>query len=107
MKRITYPAACVLQALHKGVGYGFDVMAVTDLPGGTVYAALRRFEGEGLVTSSWETPEVAFGEGRPRRRNYRLTSAGVAALERAAERFRVHRRLFAEADDEAGAEPAR
>ena len=104
MKRITYPAACVLQALHRGVGYGFEVMSVTGLPGGTVYAALRRFEDEGLVTSRWEESEAALAEGRPRRRHYRLTPAGVAALARAAERFRVHRELFGEA---AGPEPAR
>ena len=104
MKRITYPAACVLQALHKGVGYGFEIMERTGLPSGTVYVALRRFEQEGLVASAWESPEDAFGEGRPRRRNYRLTPAGEEALARAAERFRMHRALF---DDEPGAEPAR
>lgn len=104
MQRLTYPAACVLQALSRGVGYGFDLMAHTGLPGGTVYAALRRFEDEGLVTSTWETPEEAFGEGRPRRRYYRLTPAGETALGRAAERFRVHRELFG---DDPGVVPAR
>jgi DNA-binding PadR family transcriptional regulator len=45
-----------------------------DLPEGTVYPALHRLERDGLVTSEW-------GEGAPRRRRvYRLTQAGEAAL---------------------------
>ena len=49
-----------------------------DLPGGTVYPALRRLEMAGLVDGVWS--EVA---GR-RRRTYQLTDRGRAAL--AAER---------------------
>ncbi|MGE5828152.1 MAG: PadR family transcriptional regulator [Micromonosporaceae bacterium] len=45
-----------------------------DLPEGTVYPALHRLERDGLVTSDWD-------DGRPRRRRiYRLTLAGEAAL---------------------------
>jgi DNA-binding PadR family transcriptional regulator len=48
---------------------------------GTLYKALGRLEDAGLLTSSWEDPASA--EGRPRRRLYRLTSAGVRAAESA------------------------
>ena len=87
MQRITYSAACVLHALSKGEAYGFDIMDRTGLPSGTVYPMLRRFEYAGLVSSGWETPEEAFADRRPQRRNYALTDAGFRALARAAERY--------------------
>ena len=96
MKRITYPAACVLLALSRGRSYGFDIMAGTHLPSGTVYPLLRRFEAEGLVSSKWEVLESASREGRRRRRHYELTEAGGAAQEVAAERYRAHLTLFAD-----------
>ena len=99
MQRITYPAACVLQALAKGRGYGFDIMDHTGLPSGTVYPLLRRFEASGLVRSGWETPEEAFGNRRPQRRNYELTDDGERALARVAERYRLHLEIF----DDSGA----
>lgn len=45
-----------------------------DLPEGTVYPALRRLEGLGLVTSRWET------HGGRRRRLYELNAAGTEIL---------------------------
>lgn len=93
MKRITYPAACVLRALANGDTYGFSVMDSTGLPSGTVYQILRRFEGDGLVSSRWEEgdePELR----RPRRRYYELTGEGRRALSRATDRFSQHRALF-------------
>jgi DNA-binding PadR family transcriptional regulator len=45
---------------------------------GTLYKALGRLEDAGLLTSHWEDAQAA--EGRPRRRLYRVTSAGQAAL---------------------------
>lgn len=47
---------------------------------GTLYKALARLEDAGLLTSRWEEPELAEEAGRPRRRLYRVTSAGQAAL---------------------------
>lgn len=47
---------------------------------GTLYKALARLEDAGLLSSRWEDPAVAEAEGRPRRRLYRVTSAGQAAL---------------------------
>lgn len=94
MKRITYPAACVLQALADGKVYGLDIIEHIGLPSGTVYPLLRRFERAGLVVSDWETPEEAFGNWRPQRRNYRLTQDGRRALARASDRYRQHVHVF-------------
>lgn len=98
MQRITYPAACVLQALSDGKVYGLDIIEHTGLPSGTVYPMLRRFEESGLVASCWETPEEAFGNRRPQRRNYRLTAAGQRARAQAVERYRQHVRVFGAAE---------
>jgi DNA-binding PadR family transcriptional regulator len=50
---------------------------------GTLYKALDRLAGMGYVSSSWEDPHVAANEKRPRRRFYRVTTAGARALEQA------------------------
>jgi DNA-binding PadR family transcriptional regulator len=50
---------------------------------GTLYKALDRLERAGFVESRWEDPLIAAGEGRPRRRLYRVTLVGEQALERA------------------------
>ena len=49
---------------------------------GTLYKALARLEGFGLLASRWEDPVSA--EGRPRRRLYVLTAEGARAAERVA-----------------------
>jgi PadR family transcriptional regulator PadR len=46
---------------------------------GTLYRALGRLEGMGLLESHKEDPHIPAREGRPGRRLYRLTSAGEAA----------------------------
>lgn len=98
--RITYPGACVLQALANDYQYGFDIMDFTGLPSGSVYPILRRFEERGLVRSRWESAKAATADGRPRRRNYQLTKLGETALKLAAERLALHHRMFA---DDSGA----
>ena len=50
---------------------------------GTLYKALDRMERAGLLDSRWEDPLVAAEQGRPRRRLYRVTAAGEAALAKA------------------------
>ena len=70
----------VLQALARGVEYGFDICTETALPSGTVYPALSRFERDGHVRSSWEDAGKAHREGRPPRRYYRITAEGRRAL---------------------------
>ena len=96
MKRMTYPAACVLQALADGKVFGLDIIEHIGLPSGTVYPMLRRFERAGLVASTWETPEEAFGNRRPQRRNYQLTEDGRCALVQVSERYRQHLQVFGE-----------
>ena len=97
MKRITYPAACVLESLASGKVFGLDIIEHIGLPSGTVYPLLRRFEQAGLVESTWETPEEAFGNRRPKRRNYQLTEEGRRARANARERYRQHLEVFGEA----------
>jgi DNA-binding PadR family transcriptional regulator len=55
---------------------------------GTLYKALDRLQRSGLLKSEWEDPLVAAQQGRPRRRLYRVTAAGEAALARAPESAR-------------------
>ena len=105
MKRITYPAACVLRAIAAGKAYGFEIMEFTRLPSGTVYPALRRFEREGMVESSWESPDTARDDRRPRRRNYRITARGREMLVAATERFRLHTEIFGSAESGTKAAP--
>jgi PadR family transcriptional regulator, regulatory protein PadR len=74
--------ALLLASLEDGPRHGYAVMEALrqstggrlDLPTGTIYPALRRLEGAGLIAGSWSV--VA---GR-RRREYRLTAAGTRAL---------------------------
>ena len=77
----------LLSVLSAGPAHGYAVITALrarsegtfDLPEGTVYPALHRLEGAGLLGSSW-----ADADGR-RRRVYALTGKGEAAL--AAERI--------------------
>ncbi|KAB1943417.1 PadR family transcriptional regulator [Micromonospora sp. ALFpr18c] len=73
----------LLGTLHQtGPVHGYAlIVALRDrsdgafkLPEGTVYPALHRLERDGLIDSEWYT-------GKPRRRRvYRLTPSGAAAL---------------------------
>lgn len=83
--RISHTAALILQTIHAGYMYGFDVMDVTGLPSGTIYPALRRLENDALVRGSWEDTKAA--TDRPRRRYYRLTRQGRDALALATKRY--------------------
>ena len=47
---------------------------------GTLYKALERLDDSGALVSRWEEPEIAALERRPRRRYYRITIVGEAAL---------------------------
>ena len=72
----------LLAVLAAGPGHGYSIITrlrersdgAFDLPEGTIYPALHRLEGAGLLDSAWEV--VA---GR-RRRMYRLTAAGQESL---------------------------
>lgn len=72
----------LLSVLAAGPAHGYAIISALrkrsdgmfDLPEGTIYPALHRLEGGGLLSSSW-----AEADGR-RRRVYALTQAGAAAL---------------------------
>ena len=74
--------AMLLATLESGPRHGYAVIEALrestggrlDLPTGTIYPALRRLEQAGLITGSWSVV------GGRRRREYRLTPAGVRAL---------------------------
>ena len=82
-----YATVAILRAIADGAVYGLDVMDRTELPSGTVYPTLGRLEKRGYVSARWEDEAVARREGRPRRRYYRLTADGAAALREALRRF--------------------
>src|SRR6266581_1532681 len=90
---LSFTMALILQALDNGYRYGFDVMAVTGLPSGTVYPALRRLEDAELVDSKWEKQSVAQQEQRPPRKYYELTRPGTIVLAEARKRFRLLEQL--------------
>lgn len=84
-----WATTAVLRAVREGHAFGADIMGATELSGGSVYKILRRIERRGLVEGHWEDPTIAEDERRPRRRYYRMTPAGEAALDVALERFRA------------------
>lgn len=86
-RKLGYATLAVLRAIGDGADYGLDVMERTDLPSGTVYPTLGRLEKRGYVRSRWESDAKARSEGRPRRRYYRVTGEGAAALAAAIRRY--------------------
>ena len=74
---LTYSSAVILQAVSNGYRYGFDIIDITGVPGGTVYPALRRLEEAGELASKWEKQSIAQAELRPPRRYYELTGEGA------------------------------
>ena len=86
---LTYSTAVILQAVGNGYLYGFDIIDITGMPGGTVYPALRRLEEAGHLASEWEKPSIAQAAPRPPRKYYELTRAGREALADAVKRYRL------------------
>jgi len=86
---LSFSATVILQAVTHGYRYGFDIMDMTGLPGGTVYPALRRLEDAGYVVSKWEKHEIAQRELRPPRKYYETTRDGEEALTEAVKRYRL------------------
>jgi PadR family transcriptional regulator, regulatory protein PadR len=76
---MTLPTQFVLRALladPQAELYGVEIGEVAGLPSGTVHPILARLEGLRWVQSRWEDIDPKL-EGRPARRYYRLTAAGV------------------------------
>ena len=86
---LTYSTAVILEAVSNGYLYGFDIIAITGMPGGTVYPALRRLEEAGHLVSKWEKQNIAQTELRPARKYYELTRSGQEMLAEAVSRFRL------------------
>ena len=86
---LSYAVTVILQAVSSGYLYGFDIIDITGLPGGTVYPALRRLEEAGYLTSKWEKPAIAQAEPRPQRKYYELTREGRETLAEAVKRYRL------------------
>ncbi|WP_199809474.1 PadR family transcriptional regulator [Streptomyces sp. NRRL S-920] len=63
--------------------YGLELSKRTGLPNGTLFPILERLRQAGWVERYWERDEIAEGEGRPRRRFYRVSSKGAAAAPQA------------------------
>ena len=86
---LTFATTVILDAVSNGYAYGFDIVDLTGMPGGTVYPALRRLEEAGYLVSTWEQARVAHADNRPRRKYYQLTRSGREALAAARERYRT------------------
>lgn len=87
----------VFLANPQAARYGLELGARTGLASGTIHPVLARLEGAGWVESEWEEIDPS-SAGRPRRRFYRLTAAGLeqagaALADVAARRERLARRL--------------
>lgn len=91
---MTIPTQLVLSALLADPTrelYGLEIGQEVGLPSGTVHPILARLEGVGWIESRWEDIDPR-DVGRPARRYYRLTGAGVMAAQRAlAEAYRPSR----------------
>jgi DNA-binding PadR family transcriptional regulator len=86
-RRLGYATVGILRAIEEGHAYGLEIIVSTGLATGTVYVTLGRLQKRGFVKTSWEDQRVADREGRPRRRYYRLTESGRAALQDALESY--------------------
>lgn len=90
---LSYGSAAILHAIASGSQFGFDIMNVTGLTSGTVYPALDRLEAAGYLKSKWEDAGAAHADGRPARRYFTLTAAGVTALRAALAKYKALRPL--------------
>ena len=77
--RMTIPVRLVLNVfLHDpdAERYGLEIAESAGLASGTIHPILARLEGAGWLTSHWEDVDP-HEMGRPARRYYRLTEAGL------------------------------
>jgi PadR family transcriptional regulator, regulatory protein PadR len=63
--------------------YGLEISRTTGLKSGSLYPILMRLDERGMLESCWLEPERL---GRPPRHGYRITTAGLAALNDAQQR---------------------
>ena len=97
----------ILATIREGELHGYEIgrrirersAGAFTLSEGSLYPTLHRLEAEGALEATWRD-----GAGGPRRRHYRLTKGGLAALERAEREWTtfaggVHRVAFPRASD--------
>ncbi len=86
MKRNRPPSRQTLSALEflaqapTQWRYGLEIARGTGLKSGSLYPLLQRCDERGLLESQWLEPSEP---GRPPRHAYRITSAGLNALDSA------------------------
>src|SRR5258708_846886 len=85
-RKISHTSALILQTIHSGFMYGFDIMEITGLPSGTVYPVWGRWKEAALIGGGGKDERVP-GKDRPRRRNYQLSRNGKDALGAALKRY--------------------
>jgi PadR family transcriptional regulator PadR len=81
IRRMTVPRLLMLRALLEDPSrerYGLDLAGQAGLEPGSVYPILVAFENAGWLESRLEDVDASEA-GRPRRRYYRLTAAGIEA----------------------------
>jgi PadR family transcriptional regulator PadR len=79
-RAISFQSAKVLNAFINDPSRelaGADLIIGAQVPSGTLYPILLRFEDAGWLKSRWETGDPSV-KGRPLRRLYRITGAGLA-----------------------------
>ena len=76
--RATYQTLRVLHTFGDGKSAlcGSEIARVTKIGPGTLYPLLARLERGGIFKASWEKVEPS-EVGRPRRRLYKITPAGI------------------------------
>ena len=74
---------------------GSDLMERASVSPGVVYPFLVKWEEEGLLKAQWEKL-AASNLGRPRKKFYRLTSAGKTAAKNALKPFVTFPKLISE-----------
>ncbi|MCB0996007.1 MAG: PadR family transcriptional regulator [Acidimicrobiales bacterium] len=99
---------CLLALCSQGESYGYDLGArlaeagIGPVAGGSLYPALVRLEGQGLLVSEWRAPEGGRG-----RKYYRVTDEGVDHLRRQSSRWAVFARSVAGVLDGSADRPQR
>jgi PadR family transcriptional regulator PadR len=88
-KPLSPATTAVLHAIADGTRHGFEIMAATGLPSGTVYPILDRLNRDRLVRARWESAALAQRDKRPPRRYYEINAAGRRVLAHAVEYYRA------------------
>jgi PadR family transcriptional regulator PadR len=90
MSRSTLEVLAYFMGQRGEAVHGLELIKATGYKSGTIYPILERLENRGWLEAQWEEVDPSV-EGRPRRRNYRLTGEGAQCA--AAEIAQATRRL--------------